>query len=138
MNRGLFELLVMFFGLTNSPATFQTMMNTIFREEINLGKVIIYMDNILIFTETLEEHWRIIEKVLVKFDENQLFLNPDKCMFKASEIEYLGLIVSENQVRMDPVKVEAVREWPTPKNKKEVQQFLGFVNFYRRFIEGYS
>jgi len=137
-NRGLFEPLVMFFGLTNSPATFQTMMNTIFREEINSGKVIIYMDDVLIFTETLEEHRRIVEKVLAKFSDNQLFLNPDKCTFEANEIEYLGLIVSQNQVWMDPVKVEAVREWPAPKNKKEVQQFLGFVNFYRRFIEGYS
>ena len=78
-NRGLFKPLVMFFGLTNCPATFQTMMNAIFREEINSGKVIIYMDDVLIFTETLEEHRRIVEKVLVKFDENQLFLNPDKC-----------------------------------------------------------
>lgn len=65
-------------------------------------------------------------------------MNPDKCTFEASEIEYLGLIVSKDQVRMDLVKVEAVREWPVPRNKKEVQQFLGFVNFYRRFIEGYS
>jgi len=137
-NRGLFELLVMFFGLTNSPATFQTMMNAIFRDEINSGKVFIYMDDVLVFTEDLEEHRRIVGKVLAKFDENQLFLNPDKCTFKANEIEYLGLIISKDQVRMDPVKVEVVKEWPVPKNKKEVQQFLAFVNFYQRFIEGYS
>jgi len=137
-NRGLFEPLVMFFGLTNSPATFQTVMNTLFQDKINSGKVIIYMDDVLIFTETLEEHRRIVEKVLAKFDQNQLFKNPDKCTFEATEIEYLGLIVSKDQVQMDPVKVQAVREWPVPRNKKEVQQFLGFVNFYWRFMEGYS
>ena len=113
-------------------------MNALFREEINSGKVIIYMDDILIFTETLEEHRRIVEEVLTKFDENQLFLNPDKCTFETEEIEYLGLIVSRDRIRMDPVKVAAVKEWPTPTSKREVQQFLGFVNFYRRFIREYS
>ena len=85
-NRGLFEPLVMFFGLTNSPATFQTMMNAIFREEINSGKVIIYMDDVLIFTETLEEHRELVKRVLGKFDENELFLKPEKCTFEANEI----------------------------------------------------
>lgn len=114
------------------------MMNTIFREEINSGKVIIYMDNVLIFTETLEEHRRMVRQVLEKFKANKLFLKPEKCTFEASEVEYLGVLVSHNQVRMDPTKVAAVRDWPTPKNRREVQQFLGFANFYRRFIEGYG
>ena len=136
-NRGLFEPLVMFFGLTNSPATFQTMMNTIFKDEIDSGKVIIYLDDILIFTETLEEHELMVRKVLQKLRDNKLFLKHTKCEFERSEVEYLGLI-SHNTIRMDPTKVQAVVEWPTPRHKRDVQQFLGFMNFYRRFIEGFA
>jgi hypothetical protein len=137
-NRGLFEPLVMFFGLTNSPATFQTMMNTIFKDEIDGGKVIIYLDDILIFTETLEEHETMVRKVLQKLRANKLFLKHTKCSFEQAEVEYLGVIVSHNTVRMDPAKVQAVVEWPEPCHKRDVQQFLGFMNFYRRFIEGFS
>ena len=137
-NRGLFEPLVMFFGLTNSPATFQTMMNSIFKEEIDSGKVIIYMDDVLIYTETLEEHRKMVRQVLKKFADNKLFLKHEKCTFEADEVEYLGVLVSKDRVRMDPAKVSAVKDWPRPTSKKEVQQFLGFANFYRRFIEGYG
>ena len=137
-NRGLFEPLVMFFGLTNSPATFQTMMNGLFREEINDGHVIIYMDDILIFTETLEEHKRLVRRVLQKLRENKLYLKHDKCTFEEEEVEYLGLLVSKGKVRMDPVKTKAVGDWPIPKTKRDIQQFLGFVNFYRRFIQGFA
>lgn len=137
-NRGLFEPLVMFFGLKNSPATFQTMMNALFRDLITEGHVVIYMDDILIFTETLEQHRHIVKQVLRKLRENKLFAKPEKCSFEQSEVEYLGVIVSHNQVRMDPRKIRAVKDWPAPKNVKEVQQFLGFANFYRRFIEGFG
>ena len=128
----------MFFGLTNSPATFQTMMNGLFHEEINEGHVIIYMDDILIFTETLEEHRRIVQKVLQKLRENKLYLKHNKCTFEQEEVEYLGLLVSHVKVQMDPVKTEAVVEWPTPKVKRDVQQFLGFVNLYRWFIQRFA
>jgi len=138
MNRGLFEPLVMFFGLTNSPATFQTMMNGLFREEINGGMVIIYMDDILIITETLEKHREMVQKVLEKLRENKLYLKHDKCIFEAEEVEYLGLLVSYGKVRMDPVKTEAIASLPVPKAKRDVQQFLGFVNFYRRFIKVFA
>ena len=137
-NQGLYEPLVMFFGLCNSPATFQTMMNDIFRKLIEEGVVAVYMDDILIFTKTLEEHRRVVARVLQILRENHLYLKPDKCIFEALKIEFLGLILSENQVEMDPVKIDGVRNWPTPRKVKEVQSFLGFINFYRRFIADFS
>jgi hypothetical protein len=137
-NRGLFEPLVMMFGLTNSPATFQTMMNDIFQDLISEGVVCVYLDDILIFTKDLDEHRKVVRKVLDQLREHKLFLRPEKCEFEKTKIEYLGLIISENKVEMDPVKVAGVAEWPTPKSKKEVQQFLGFVNFYRRFVRDFS
>jgi hypothetical protein len=137
-NRGLFEPLVMFFGLTNSPATFQTMMNEIFQDLIMDGVVSIYLDDILIFTKTLDEHRRITRLVLERLRQHHLYLKPEKCEFEKTQIEYLGLIISDGRVEMDPVKVEAVSRWPVPTNKKEVQSFLGFTNFYRRFIRDFS
>jgi hypothetical protein len=92
-NRGLFEPLVMFFGLTNSPATFQTMMNDIFRDLIAEGVVVAYLDDILISTETLEQNWEVTRRVLKLLEENKLFLKPDKCEFEKTKVEYLGVIV---------------------------------------------
>jgi hypothetical protein len=137
-NQGLFEPLVMFFGLTNSPATFQTMMNDMFTDMISEGVVVVYLDDILIFTKDLEEHRWITHRVLGRLAEHQLYLRPEKCEFEKTRIEYLGLIILENQVEMDPVKVAGVGEWPKPCNKQEVQSFLGFANFYCRFIKDFS
>ncbi len=137
-NRGLFEPTVMFFRLTNSPATFQWMMNDIFQDLIGEGKVTIYLDDILIFSKTLDEHRRIVKCVLQRLRENKLFLKAKKCEFEVLETEYLGVIISKDSVRMDPVKVAGIAEWPTPTKKKELQLFLGFTNFYRKFIKNYS
>ena len=136
-NHGLFEPLVMFFGLTNSTATCQTMMDEIFINLISEGVVVVYLDNILIFTESVEEHWRVTRQVLELLEKHQLYLRPDKCKFKRTTVEYLGVIISHNSVSMDPVKVAGVTKWPEPTNKKEVQSFLGFVNFYCRFIQDF-
>jgi hypothetical protein len=125
----------MFFGLTNSPATFQTMMNALFKDLITQGHVRIYMDDILIFTSDLTLHRSIVSKVLQILQDNQLYLKPEKCDWEQEKVEYLGLLVSKGSVRMDPVKIQAVKDWPTPKSKKDVQIFLGFVNFYRRFVQ---
>ncbi|GLB45153.1 hypothetical protein LshimejAT787_2000580 [Lyophyllum shimeji] len=119
--------LVMFFGLTNSPATFQTMMNDIFRDLIAQGVVCVYLDDILIYTKTLEEHRRITRIVLDRLREHRLFLKPEKCEFERTEIEYLGLIISHGTASMDPVKVAGVAEWPVPRNKKEVQSFSNYI-----------
>jgi len=137
-NQGLFEPLVMFCGMTNSPATFQIMMNDIFRDLIAEGIMVVYLDDILIFTRTEEEHVKAIRQVLQVLQEHKLFLCPEKCEFCKERIMYLGLVISENKVSMDPVKVAGVREWPTLENKTDVQAFLGFVNFYQRFIWDFS
>jgi hypothetical protein len=129
-NSGLFEPLVMSFGLTNSPATFQTMMNEIFQDLITKGIVSVYLDGILIFTNSLEEHSRITCLVLDCMCEHKLYLQPEKCTFERTKIEYLGIIISHNKVEMDPVKITGGVDWLTPSNKKEVQSVVGFVNFY--------
>ncbi len=120
----------MFFGLTNSPAMFQWMMNDIFRDLIGEGKVTIYLDDILIFSKNLNEHRQIFKRVLQCLRENKLFLKAEKCKFEVLETEYLGVIISENSIRMDPVKIAGITEWPMPTKKRELQSFLGFMNFY--------
>src|SRR5713101_8973234 len=100
----------MFFGLTNSPATFQMMMN-VFKDLIDTGKVFIYMDDILITTSTLEEHRRLVNLVLECLQDNDLFLKPKKCDFEQPKIEYLGLCLRLGHVAMDPVKLAGITDW---------------------------
>jgi hypothetical protein len=128
----------MYFGLTNDPATFQMMKNKIFQDLITEGVVSMYLNDILIFTNPLEEHRRITCLVLDHMHEHKLYFRPEKCKFEKVRIEYLGVIISHNKVEMDPVKIAGVADWPMPSNKKEVQSFVGFVNFYRYFIPGFS
>jgi len=109
-NQGLFEPLVMSFGMTNSLATFQTMMNDIFRNLIAEGIMVVYLDDILIFTKTKEEHEQAVRWVLQVLKENKLFLRLEKCEFCKQRIEYLGLVISKNEVSMDSVKVAGVQE----------------------------
>ena len=113
-------------------------MNSIFVNLIALGKVAVYLDDILIFTKMLEEHRAIVKEVLAQLQKHDLYLRPEKCQFEQLEIEYLGLVISEGQVRMDGDKVKAVRDWPTPRNLRDVRGFLGFANFYRRFIKDFA
>ena len=137
-NRGLFELTVMFFRLTNSPATFQAFMNHILKPLIDEGHVIVYMDDILVFNDDIKEHRKIVNRVLQILEENKLYLKIEKCTFESSYVDYLGVIVGNGTVRMDPTKVEVVTKWPTPEKKQDIQSFLGFCNFFRRFIRGFS
>ena len=137
-NHGLFEPLVMYFGLTNSPVTFQAMMNEIFKDLITEGVVSVYLDDILVFTHSLEEHCWVTRIVLERMREHHLYLWHEKCEFEKTCIEYLSVIISYNKVEMDPIKIAGIAEWPTPTNKKEVQSFIRFTNFYCRFIEGFS
>src|SRR5882724_6327638 len=139
MSRGLFEPLVMFFSPTNSLATFQMMMNDIFKDLIDEGVVTIYMDDILIFGgQTKEQHHTITVKVLDILRKHRLYLKVEKCIFKQPRVKSLSLILSEGHVEMDPVKVAGVQDWLTPKNVTEVQSFIGFVNFYRHFVQDFS
>src|SRR6266566_7183529 len=129
----------MFFELTNSSATFQTMMDAIFREEIVSGNVIIYMDDILIATKgSLDLHRHQVAQVLQKLRDNDLYLRPEKCQFHQSEVDYLSVIVGKGHVKMDPIKVQGIMDWPTPTNLRELRSFLEFGNYYKDFIQGYS
>ena len=134
-HRGAYEPLVMFFSLCNSPATFQTMMNDIFYD---MPAVIVYIDDILIFTKMEEGHDKIVMEVLCRLKENDLFVKPEKCFFKVREVEMLGLIIGPDGIKIDPKKVEAITAWPVPTKVKEVQSFLGLANFYRRFVDNFS
>jgi hypothetical protein len=106
------------------------MMNEIFQDLITEGVVSVYLNDILIFTNLLEEHCRITCLVLDCMHEHKLYLRPEKCEFEKVRIEYLSIIISHNKVEMDPVKIAGVADWPTPSNKEEVQSFIGFINFY--------
>ena len=138
-NQGLFEPTVMFFGLTNSPATFQMMMNTIFAEEIAEGWLIVYMDNILVATKDNPQfHEECIHWMLEKLKKHDLYLKLEKCIFDQHRIEFLGIILENRTVQMDPVKVKGVADWSPPQNIIDVHSFLGFTGFYHYFIPNYS
>jgi hypothetical protein len=133
------EPLVMYFRMTNSPATFQTMMDEILKD-LKEGKVVVvYIDDILVFTNKgKEHHCEVVREVLQRLQDHDLFLKPEKCSFKQEKVEFLGMIIEKGKVSMDPVKVEGVKKWPTPTCVKDIQAFMGFANFYRRFILGFS
>jgi hypothetical protein len=135
---GLFEPTVMTFGLCNAPATFQTFMNKIFEDLIDEGHVVVYLDDILIFSDNLDQLDQLTHEVLSRLEKYDLYLKPEKCVFAQTSIEYLGIIIANGQVRMDPAKLAGITSWPTPRTVKQVQAFLGFCNFYRRFIQGFS
>ncbi|KAL4007327.1 hypothetical protein ACER0C_001179 [Sarotherodon galilaeus] len=134
---GHFEYLVMPFGLTNAPAVFQAMVNDVLRDFIN-HFVFVYLDDILIFSKTRAEHVKQVRLVLQRLLENRLFVKGEKCQFHVQSVPFLGFIVEEGQLRADPAKVKAVVEWPEPKTRRELQRFIGFANFYRRFIRDFS
>src|SRR5258708_32681121 len=128
----------MFFGLCNSPATFQMMMNNILHPFINCNEAICYMDNILIHSASLTDHQRITQEILQTLHSYKLFLQLEKCKFECQEVDYLGLVISKDHVAMDPVKLQGVTDWPQPMKVKDIQSFIGFVNFYHTFICNFS
>jgi hypothetical protein len=133
----LFKTLVMPFGLTNAPTAFQHFMNDIFQDMLDT-KVVIYLDDILIFSKEQESHERDIKEVLKRLAANQLFCKLSKCNFHVRTVDYLGLVISPEGISMEEKKVQAIKEWPRPQNIKQVQSFLGFANFLRRFVPNYS
>jgi len=135
---GLYEYMVMPFGLTNAPATFQSVINKALHEYLDVFCTA-YIDDVLIYTNgTEQEHTEHVKKVLRKLKQNRLLLHPDKCEFHVTKTDYLGFVISRDGVSMDPKKIEAVQDWKIPKTVKDVQAFLGFANFYRKFIRNYS
>jgi RNase H-like domain found in reverse transcriptase/Reverse transcriptase (RNA-dependent DNA polymerase) len=137
----------MFFGLTNSPATFQTMMNTLFSEEIALKWLTIYMDDMAIHTgrkpeetdeQHLQRHRAYVKTILERLEKHDLYLKPEKCTFEQNSIEFLGVKVENGTVQMDEGKVLKVQQWLIPTNVTEIRKFLGFTGYYRYFIQNYS
>lgn len=125
------------FGLTNAPATFQAAMNILFALLLR-NYVLVFMDDILIYSETLEEHLQHLEKVFTILQENQLYVKLSKCSFAQQELEYLDHVISGAGVQTDPAKIAAVKDWPVPTNVKQVRGFLGLTGYYRRFIKHYG
>ncbi|KAF8752184.1 hypothetical protein RHS01_08124 [Rhizoctonia solani] len=133
---GLYKSLVMTFGLTNALASFQHFMNDLFKDLLNV--CVIYLDDILIYSKDDASHTQHVHKVLCRLMENQLFCKASKCTFHVTSVEYLGIIVLDKGFSLDKLKIQAVQEWPTPTKVKEVQLFLGFANFLRRFVANFS
>jgi hypothetical protein len=134
---GHFETLVMPFGLTNAPASFQTMIDHVLRKHIG-RTAMVYLDDILIYSRTLEEHKGHVHQILRKLQDAKLLIDPEKCEFHARKVDFLGFTIEPGIVRMQESKLAAIRDWPTPKNVREVRSFLAYTNFYRRFVKGYS
>ena len=134
---GHYEYQVMPFGLSNTPAVFQGYMNEVFREYLNRF-VIVYIDDILIYSSSIAEHHRHVIQVLEKLREHKLYLKLEKCEFHITSVQFLGYIIDQHGIQMDQRKVETIQDWPLPTSVKELQRFLGFANFYRRFIKNYS
>lgn len=134
---GFYECNRMAFGLTNAPATFQRLMETCMGD-LHLRECLIFLDDILVFSQSFDDHLKRLEGVFEKLEKHNLKLKPSKCEFFMSEVKYLGHIVSEEGVKTDPDKIEALKSWPVPRNIKELRSFLGFTGYYRRFIKDYA
>lgn len=134
---GHFEYLVVPFGLTNAPATFQAYINRALRGLVD-DFCIVYLDDILIFSKTEEAHLQHLELVIERLQRADLYANPKKCDFFKPQVEYLGFIIDKTGIRMDPERVKTISEWPRPQSYRDIQVFLGFCNFYRRFIYNFS
>ena len=128
----------MFFGLINSLATFQAMINNILRDLINTGEVATFMDNVLVGTEEEKRHNKIVKEVLRRMEENDLYIKPEKYVWKVREIDFLGLVMESGGIKMQEKKVVGVLEWPRSKTVKEIQKFLELTNYYRQFVKDFA
>jgi len=133
-----FKPIVMFFGLTNSLAIFQAMMNNLLRDLVVEEKVVVFIDDVMIVTKTEEGHDEIVEEVLRRLEKNDLFVKLEKYVWKVKEVGFLEVIIREDGVRMEKEKVQGVIEWPVLRSVKDVQKFLGLANYYRRFVKDFS
>jgi len=134
---GHYEFLVLPFELTNAPAAFMDLMNRVFREFINQC-VVVFIDDILIYSRSREEHEKHLRTILQILRENKLYGNLKKCEFWLEEVPFLGHVVSKDGVSVDPSRVEAVVNWARPPTIRETRSFLGLAGYYRRFVEGFS
>src|SRR5258708_15842014 len=136
-NEGLFKYLVMPFGLTNAPAAFQSFIQWVLHEYLDII-CIVYLDDILIFSQTQEAHGSHVLQILCALDQHGLLASVDKCEFDKESLEYLGFILGKNGITMHPSKLSTVADWLEPHSVKDIQQFLGLANFYRHFISHYA
>ena len=134
---GHYEFLVMSFGLTNAPAAFMDLMNRVFKDYLDKF-VVVFIDDILIYSKDEVVHEEHLRMILTRLKEHQLYAKFKKCEFWLSQVAFLGHIISKDGVAVDPSKVEAVKDWPRPKNASEVRSFLGLAGYYRKFVEGFS
>jgi Reverse transcriptase (RNA-dependent DNA polymerase) len=134
---GLFEHLIVPYGLTNPPAAFQSFIQDVLHDHLDIFCVV-YLDDILIFSRTQDEHDVHVKLVLDHLRDHHLCTNPAKCEWDKSEVEYLGYILGADGIKMNPTKLDTILSWPEPSTTKELQSFLGFSNFYCRFVDGYS
>jgi len=134
---GSFKPIVMFFGLINSPATFQAMMNELLRNLMNTGKVVAFIDNVILGTEDEERYYEMVTEVIRRLEENDLYIKPEKYKWKVREVGFLKVVIGLEKIKMEEEKVKDVLDWPTPKYIKDIQKFLRLVNYYCRFIQGF-
>jgi len=135
MHIGSFEPTVMFFRIMNLLAIFQAIMNEILRDLINKEKVVVFVNDVLVETETEEEHDEIVKEILKRLEENDLYIKLEKYVWK---IGFLGVVIGPNRIEMEKKKVDGVLSWPKPKNVKDIRKFLGLANYYRRFIKDFT
>jgi len=128
----------MFFGLTNSPATFQAMMNKLLRDLINMRKAVVFIDDVIVGTEDKEEHDELVAEVVKMLEENNLYVKPEKCKWKVREVGFLGVVIGLESIRIEEEKVKGVVNWPTLKCVKDVQKFVKLANYYCQFIQGFA
>jgi len=134
---GSFKWLVISFGLSNAPSVFQRFMNDIFSDVLNVF-VVIYLDDILIYSDNMDNHKKHVKEVLKRLRKNQLYASPTKYVFHQDKIEFLGFVLGVDGLRIDESKTQTIQNWPTSRRVKDIQSFLGFANFYRHFIDNYA
>ena len=136
--KGSFEPTVMFFGLINLPVIFQAMMNELLRDLINTGKVAAFIDDVIVEMEDKEGYDELVAEIVKRLEKNDLYVKPEKYKWKVRKVEFLGVVLGLEGIKIEEAKVKAVLDWSVPKSVKDIQKFLGLANYYRRFIEGFA